>query len=229
MLKKLMISSVIFIIICLIIIVWLIISVVKSYNKNTEEAITMIKPTHAVPIITKAQGVTRVNGHVIVNKRYSLPPNYKPKENKHARHQLDKLLENAQKDNMDLNYVSGYRSYNEQKKVVAAYEKKDGKMTAEQYTAKPGHSEHQTGLAFDVGTHRPMKDFHKDFQNSKEAHWLERHVAEYGFIIRYPKGQSKQTGYAYEAWHIRYVGKTLAKIITDEHTNLEHYYEIQPK
>ena len=69
------------------------------------------------------------------NAQYSLPPNYKPKENKHARHQLDKLLENAQKDNMDLNYVSGYRSYNEQKKVVAAYEKKDGKMTAEQYTA----------------------------------------------------------------------------------------------
>ena len=51
--------------------------------------------------------------------------------------------------------------------------------------------------------------------------FLERHVAEYGFIIRYPKGQSKQTGYAYEAWHIRYVGKTLAKIITDEHTNLD--------
>ena len=67
-------------------------------------------------------------------------------------------------------------------------------MTAEQYTAKPGHSEHQTGLAFDVGTHRPMKDFHKDFQNSKEAHWLERHVAEYGFIIRYPKDNLNKLG-----------------------------------
>lgn len=228
-----MISSVIFIVICLIIVIWLIIAVVKSYNKNTEEPITMIKPTHAVPIITNEQGVTRVDGHVIVNKRYSLPSNYKPKENKHARHQLDKLLESAQKENLDINYISGYRSYDEQKKVVKEYEKKDGKMTAEQYTAKPGHSEHQTGLAFDVGTNRPMKDFHKDFhkdfKNTKEARWLERQVAEYGFIIRYPKGQSNQTGYAYEAWHIRYVGKTLAKIITSEQTNLEHYYNLQPE
>ncbi|MCG7339885.1 M15 family metallopeptidase [Staphylococcus sp. ACRSN] len=229
MIKKLMISSVIFIVLCLIIIVALIIAIVKSYNKNTTEDMTLIKPTHAVPIVTETHGVTRVNGHVIVNKQYSLPPSYQPKENKYARKQLDKLLIRAQKNNMDLNYVSGYRSYEDQKRVVKTFEKEDGKMTAEQYTAKPGHSEHQTGLAFDVGTNKPMKDFHKDFQKSKEARWLARNASDYGFIIRYPKGQSSQTGYAYEAWHIRYVGQTLAKSIANDQTNLESYYELNQR
>ena len=186
----------------------------------------IIEPKNALPIIVERQGVTKVNGHVIVNKTYQLPQYYKPGENKKARHKLNEMLDKAEQKELDLKYISGYRSYEDQQKVVKSYVENDGEKVAKQYTAKPGHSEHQTGLAFDVGTQRPLEDFHDDFEHTKEAHWLAQNAAKYGFIIRYPKGQSNQTGYAYEAWHLRYVGSELAKIIDNQDTNLESYYQL---
>ncbi|HJF69013.1 MAG TPA: M15 family metallopeptidase [Staphylococcus kloosii] len=186
----------------------------------------IVKPKNALPIITEEHGVTKVNGHVVVNKHYTLPPSHKPGEDKHAKKQLNKLLAAAEKDNIDLKFRSGYRSYQDQQEIMKKFVKEEGKEQAKHYTAIPGHSEHQTGLAFDVGTDAPIKDFKKDFGKSKEGKWLAQHAPEYGFIIRYPKGQEKETGYSYEAWHIRYVGPELAKIIKDENTNLETYYNL---
>lgn len=193
-----------------------------------EEALNykIVKPKNALPIITKEHGVTKVNGHVIVNKHYTLPPSHKPGEDKHAKKQLNKLLAKAEKDNIDLKFRSGYRSYQDQQDIMKKFVKEEGKNQAKHYTAVPGHSEHQTGLAFDVGTDAPMQDFKKDFGKSKEGKWLAQHAPKYGFIIRYPKGQEKETGYSYEAWHIRYVGRDLAEIINGEHTNLETYYNL---
>ena len=186
----------------------------------------IVKPKNALPIITKEHSVTKVNGHVVVNKHYTLPPSHKPGEDKHAKKQLNKLLAAAEKDDVDLKFRSGYRSYKDQQDIMKKFVKEEGQEQAKHYTAVPGHSEHQTGLAFDVGTDAPIKDFKKDFGKSKEGKWLAQYAPEYGFIIRYPKGQEKETGYSYEAWHIRYVGPELAKIIKDENTNLETYYNL---
>lgn len=186
----------------------------------------IVKPKNALPIITKEHSVTKVNGHVIVNKHYALPPSHKPGEDKHAKKQLNKLLAAAEKDDVDLKFRSGYRSYKDQQDIMKKFVKEEGQEQAKHYTAVPGHSEHQTGLAFDIGTDAPIKDFKKDFGKSKEGKWLAQHAPEYGFIIRYPKGQEKETGYSYEAWHVRYVGPELAKIIKDENTNLETYYNL---
>jgi D-alanyl-D-alanine carboxypeptidase len=186
----------------------------------------IVKPKNALPIITKEHSVTKVNGHVIVNKHYALPPSHKPGEDKHAKKQLNKLLAAAEKDDVDLKFRSGYRSYKDQQDIMKKFVKEEGQEQAKHYTAVPGHSEHQTGLAFDVGTDAPIKDFKKDFGKLKEGKWLAQHAPEYGFIIRYPKGQEKETGYSYEAWHVRYVGPELAKIIKDENTNLETYYNL---
>lgn len=186
----------------------------------------IVKPKNALPIITKEHSVTKVNGHVMVNKHYALPPSHKPGEDKHAKKQLNKLLAAAEKDDVDLKFRSGYRSYKDQQDIMKKFVKEEGQEQAKHYTAVPGHSEHQTGLAFDIGTDAPIKDFKKDFGKSKEGKWLAQHAPEYGFIIRYPKGQEKETGYSYEAWHVRYVGPELAKIIKDENTNLETYYNL---
>ncbi len=198
-------------------------------NPYTPTKSSIVKPTNALPIISKTQGVTRVNGHVIVNKKYKLPSQYQPGEDKIAKQNLNKLLAKGEADQLDLKFSSGYRSYREQQEVVKDFEEKDGKKVAHQYTAKPGQSEHQTGLAFDVGTNKPLDDFHKDFEKTKEGRWIEQNASDYGFIIRYPKGQSHETGYAYEAWHLRYVGKPLAKMIDEQDTNLESYYHLNEK
>ncbi|MGK3151061.1 M15 family metallopeptidase [Staphylococcus shinii] len=205
------------------------IALVVFSNSYTPSKSNIVKPKNALPIINKTEGVTQVNGHVIVNKKYKLPPQYQPGEDKIAKRNFNKLLVKGEDAQLDLKFSSGYRSYKEQQKVMKDYVEKDGEKVACQYTAKPGESEHQTGLAFDVGTNKPLDDFHKDFEKTQEGRWIKRHASDYGFIIRYPKGQSYETGYAYEAWHLRYVGKPLAKIIDEQDTNLESYYRLNEK
>lgn len=211
-------------IVCVVLIVIFITMILVNDYKPTNDDIA--KPKNALPFNYEKNGVTYVNGHVIVNKQLALPANYKPGESKAAKKQLNKLLKQANKSNLDLNKTSGYRNFENQEKVISEFVEKDGKQKTTKYAAKPGHSEHQTGLAFDVGTSQPLGDFHKDFEKTKEAKWLAKHAANYGFIIRYPKGQESETGYNYEPWHLRYVGPQLAKTIDRKNTNLERYYHL---
>ncbi|WP_436861143.1 M15 family metallopeptidase [Staphylococcus caeli] len=211
---------------CLIICIITIVSLILFNNDYKPTNKDIIKPQNALPFHNKTQGVTYVNGHVFVNRHFALPPSYKPGEDKVAKKQLKKLIKQSHKKHLDLMITSGYRSYQDQEKVVKSFVKKDGKKKTEQFAAKPGHSEHQTGLAFDVGTQKPMEDFHEDFEHTKEAKWLAKHASDYGFIIRYPKGQESETGYNYEPWHLRYVGAQLAKTIDGKNTNLERYYHL---
>ncbi|MBF0737888.1 D-alanyl-D-alanine carboxypeptidase family protein [Staphylococcus arlettae] len=197
-----------------------------SSNKSNQYT-AYVKPENALPILTTEDGVTKVNGHVLVNEQYSLPKTYNPGESKHARRQLNKLLAQAEKEEIDLKYRSGFRSYEEQQKLIKQAIKQDGRQKAYDYTAKPGHSEHQTGLAFDVGTDAPLSNFKKEFGHSKEGRWLAKHAKQYGFIIRYPKGEENWTGYEYEPWHLRYVGDSLAHTIHEEQTSLEKYYNLK--
>ncbi len=118
---------------------------------------------------------------------------------------FDLMRNAASKEGISLSIISGFRSYTKQKNIYNNYVARDGREEADTYSARPGHSEHQTGLAMDINS------LEVSFEDTEEGKWLNRNCSQFGFVIRYPKGKSDETGYMYEPWHIRYVGKKLAK------------------
>ena len=174
--------------------------------------------------IEKKDGLTYVDGILIVNKTYSLPKDYDPgKINDTAKKAFEEMREAASKDKITLWIQSGYRSYKTQDELYNNYVKQNGKEKADTFSARPGHSEHQTGYAMDLNI------IDSSFEGTKEAIWIEKNCYKYGFIIRYPKGKDKVTGYKYEPWHIRYLGKELAKKVYDSGLTLEEYLGIDSK
>lgn len=156
---------------------------------------------------------------VIANKHYPLSKDYNPGENPTAKAELLKLIAAMQQAGFPIsdNY-SGFRSYETQTQLYQDYVNQDGKAEADRYSARPGYSEHQTGLAFDlIGTNGDL------VTEEKAAQWLLDHAADYGFVVRYLKGKEKETGYMAEEWHLRYVGKE-AKDIAASGLSLEEYY-----
>ena len=137
---------------------------------------------------------------------------------------LEELFEAAAQDGITLYATSGFRSYSTQK---AIFERKLNTMSEKQANAsvaKPGYSEHQTGLAMDIeGETTKGTGLTEAFGESPEGIWAAEHCSEYGFIIRYPKGKTNITGYIYEPWHLRYVGKEAAAEITELGVTFEEY------
>lgn len=124
---------------------------------------------------------------------------------------LKKLAEAAQTDGITLTLQSGYRSYDFQANLYARYVGQQGQTVADTQSARAGHSEHQTGLAADVGgVTRPACNVEACFAGTPEGIWVAANAHKYGFTIRYPEGKMSITGYTYEPWHLRYVGKELA-------------------
>ena len=156
---------------------------------------------------------------VIANKHYPLSKDYNPGENPTAKAELLKLIAAMQEAGFPISdHYSGFRSYETQTQLYQDYVNKDGKAEADRYSARPGYSEHQTGLAFDlIGTNGDL------VTEEKAAQWLLDHAADYGFVVRYLKGKEKETGYMAEEWHLRYVGKE-AKDIAASGLSLEEYY-----
>ena len=156
---------------------------------------------------------------IVVNKHYPLSKDYNPGENPIAKAELVKLIAAMQAAGFPISdHYSGFRSYETQSSLYQDYVNKDGKEAADRYSARPGYSEHQTGLAFDViGTNGDL------VTEEKAAQWLLDHVADYGFVVRYLKGKEKETGYMAEEWHLRYVGKE-AKEIAASGLSLEEYF-----
>ncbi len=132
---------------------------------------------------------------------------------------FNNMKSEAIQSNISLWIVSGFRSYQTQESIFNRNIGLYGEETANTFSAKPGQSEHQTGLAFDINSTRWA------FAESREAKWLAENCWKYGFIIRYPKGKEDITGYVYEPWHIRYVGKEQAQKIKDSGLCLEEYLE----
>ena len=156
---------------------------------------------------------------VVANKHCPMSKDYNPGENPTAKAELLKLIAAMQQAGFPIsdNY-SGFRSYETQTQLYQNYVDKDGKAEADRYSARPGYSEHQTGLAFDlIGTNGDL------VTEEKAAQWLLDHAADYGFVVRYLKGKEKETGYMAEEWHLRYVGKE-AKDIAASGLSLEEYY-----
>ncbi|MDD3453088.1 MAG: M15 family metallopeptidase [Bacilli bacterium] len=175
--------------------------------------------------------------NVLVNKENKLSKNFIPSElfklpidvsyenkflKKEAAINFIKLSRYAKKKNFYIVAVSTYRDYKYQKKLYEKYVLNKGQTYADLCSARPGHSEHQTGLAVDVmGSNY---DYNK-FNQTKEFKWMKKNAYKYGFILRYPKNKEYITGFKYEPWHYRYVGKILAKYLYKNNLTLEEFYK----
>ena len=165
--------------------------------------------------------IYNIDGIIIANKTYSLPESYNPGSLlAECETAFSKMKADAAKLGLSVYISSGFRSYASQKSIYNRYVNKDGKALADTYSARPGHSEHQTGLSIDLNT------ITQAFGRTREGKWVAQHCHEYGFIIRYPEGKSHITGYNYEPWHLRYVGVEAATKIAASGLCLEEYYGI---
>ncbi len=128
---------------------------------------------------------------------------------------LKEMFAAASADGVTLVFGSGYRSETLQRQFYNSYVAQDGQAAADRYSARPGTSEHQTGLTFDATSPSGTCHLETCFESTPEGAWLLEHAHEYGFIIRYPEGKEHITGYSYEPWHLRYVGVELATEMKD--------------
>ncbi len=134
---------------------------------------------------------------------------------------FEKMAEAALKDGYTIRAVSTYRSYNRQNTLYTNYADRDGKEKADTYSARPGYSEHQTGLAVDVDNGNLL---YTDFGETKAFNWMKENCYKYGFILRYTKETEYITGYVNEPWHYRYVGEEIATYIHEHPMTYEEYY-----
>lgn len=134
---------------------------------------------------------------------------------------LKRLYIESLKQGLRLFISNGYRSYHRQETIYNQLLIDDPHNAM--YIAKPGHSEHQTGLSIDFTSPYVNYQLIEDFEDTKEGKFIKENAYLYGFIIRYPKGKEHITGYYYEPWHLRYVGVEIAEIIHDEQITLEEY------
>lgn len=168
-------------------------------------------------------GMTYIDGILVVNKTYSISSTYYPGDlTSETKSNMNSMFADAKAIGLNIYLSSGFRSYNTQKAIYNNYVSYDGKEQADTYSARAGYSEHQTGLALDVN------QIDDTFIGTPEAIWLSENCWKYGFILRYPKGKDKETGYKYESWHFRYVGTDLAKKLYNngDWITLESYFGI---
>lgn len=201
---------------------------------------SILDPSTSVPLDTIPSSYT-----AFVSRDYLLPSDYIPRDlvepkvrfsydahddkrkmRKVAATALEKMFRAAEKKKIILYGVSGYRSYERQKNIYNRNVSLHGKKATDALSAKPGSSEHQTGLTIDVSASSVNCLLTERLADTQEGKWLLKNAHTYGFIIRYPKGKSKITGYSYEPWHIRYVGVTVATYLYKKNLTLEEYYGI---
>lgn len=215
----------------------------SSGNEVVKEFKVVVKDNPNVKIsktkkgntIKNYYGITYIDEVVVVNKSYGLPSNFSPNNLvtingyievvDYVKEAFSNLASDATSIGLNIYASSGYRSYNNQNYIYNNYVKKDGVKLADTYSARAGYSEHQTGLAIDVNT------IDMTFDNTNESNWLKENCYKYGFIIRYPKGKEEITGYMYEPWHIRYVGKDMASKLYNNGAwvTLEEYFGVDSR
>ncbi|WHX48819.1 D-alanyl-D-alanine carboxypeptidase family protein [Paenibacillus woosongensis] len=214
---------------------------------DSEQAPAANNPQEGSSAVDKAAAADPHSIAVLVNKELALPEDYEPSDlvypdvrftfkekiekrmmRSEAAKALEEMFAGAERDGIYLAGVSAYRSHSTQTSLFNRYVARDGEEKAKTYSAVPGHSEHETGLAIDVSGSDGKCAAEDCFGGTKEAEWLAQHSAEYGFIIRYPEGKEAITGYKYEPWHLRYVGKEIAADIFERDITLEEYYDAVP-
>jgi zinc D-Ala-D-Ala carboxypeptidase len=216
-------------------------------DKPAEEELTLEAAYFNVVQQTDGKNVIQnpQNSLALVNKIFGLPDNYIPGDlvrpnvpfsfgdtklekslmRQEAATALEKMFAGARNDGIELAAVSGYRSYGRQETLFNAEVNKVGEEKALQAVARPGSSEHQTGLTMDISSKTNNFNLNEQFGKTKEGVWLAHNAHKYGFILRYPKGKEDLTGYMYEPWHFRYVGIKAATEIYENEWTLEEYFE----
>lgn len=219
-------------------------------NKKPSAKPSVKQPANTPPAFDKTQYSTTDASSiwVIVNKQHQLDPaDYAPvnlivprialranitSTEKYVRADMANALAimatAAKNAGINLNLQSGYRSYNFQQALYGSYVKQQGQAEADTESARAGYSEHQTGLAADLGgTTQPNCNVAECFANTTEGKWLAANAYKYGFIIRYPQGKQAITGYVYEPWHIRYVGPELATEMHNQNVlTMEEFFDL---
>ena len=183
--------------------------------------IKIIKKPYKINVLVNKNN--KLDKEFIPQNLLKVPKNFSIKEcylQKKACKAFEKLCKDANKANYRIKAASCYRSYDYQEKIYNEYIKELGQEYTEMASARPGFSEHQTGLAVDV---EGSKDTYDEFEKTKEFKWMLKNAYKYGFILRYPKGKKNITGFKYEPWHYRYIGKRRAKKIYKKRITLEEY------
>lgn len=212
-----------------------------SYQKENkdlsiENIVTHVNIGLDNPYYTNTKPSTNLNTELILVNKYNyvtenyVPENLQPLNTSYARSGMqlvdiakeafESMSDDAKKEGMNIIAMSSYRSYDYQVNLYNNYVKTDGKEAADTYSASPGYSEHQTGLAVDVYN---LELPYTSFEKTEEFNWMQENAYKYGFILRFPKDKVDITGYQYEAWHYRYVGKEVAKYIHNHNMTLEEY------
>ncbi|WP_321284797.1 M15 family metallopeptidase [Exiguobacterium profundum] len=207
-----------------------------SEEETSDESEQPTEPVEEEPVapsqLIETDGVANLelDELILVNKKIALPADYQPSDlveanidfvdstvgerrmlRKEAAQAIEGLMKGAKAAGIDLKGTSAFRSYAYQVNLFNAYVERDGKEQAMKYSAPPGHSEHQTGLAIDVSSASVNYQLTQSLGETVEGKWLADHAHEYGFIIRYQKAFEEETGYMYEPWHLRYIGIEHAK------------------
>jgi D-alanyl-D-alanine carboxypeptidase len=183
---------------------------------------------------------------VVVNKKHALSPtNYVPADltdpnvpmrvlgnesmqlRSDAAQAVEQMFTEAKKNDLNLMVSSGYRSYNYQVGLYNGYVRSMGQENADKTSARPGHSEHQTGLALDIEPTARNCELQVCFAQTPEGQWLVQNAYKYGFLLRYPADKVAVTGYEYEPWHYRYIGRELAAQMHQKNIKtLEEFFNI---
>jgi len=209
---------------------------IDYYYGNYEEAVVHVNIGLDKEYYEDVNVITSFSETVLANKYNKLDSSFEPKNltmiskkyskngskqylSKVAQLAFEQMCEDALKEGKYILANSAYRSYNDQEDVYNTYLNLYGQTYVNNYVATPGYSEHQTGLALDVAA----RDY-SIFESSPEFVWMRENAYKYGFILRYPKEKQDITGYKYEAWHFRYVGKDVANYIQENNITYEEYY-----
>lgn len=209
----------------------------KNRNLDLGDIIKQVNIGIDYPFYTHTKKAKYLNQeYLLVNKYYQLDKDYIPNNLEiipeeyarsgmrlvdYAKDYFVKMARAARRDGIKIIAMSSYRSYNYQVDLYDKYAEQDGKKAADTYSARAGFSEHQTGLCVDL--YDGNLDY-TNFEDSKSFDWMQKNAYKYGFILRFPKDKEHLTGYQYESWHYRYVGKKIAKYIYDHDITFEEYY-----
>ena len=198
----------------------------RTYITETTATVPQSNESHVTGKLTNKGSYYSVRGKyddiIIVNKKHGLSKDYNPGENPTAKAAFVRLRDDMINQGLNVGRsYSGFRSYVYQKTLYDNYVSRDGQAAADRYSARPGFSEHQTGLVFDLTDKSGNL-----LEDSRASQWLKDNAHNYGFIVRFQAGKEASTGYMPEAWHIRYVGKE-AKDIHDSGLSLEEYFGIE--
>ena len=209
----------------------------ENPNLSVENIVTYVNIGIDKSYYTNTKKAENLNTNLILVNKYNyltedyIPENLEPIDIAYARSGMqlvreakeafETLSEDAKKEGMNIIAMSSYRSYDYQVNLYDNYVATDGKEAADTYSARAGYSEHQTGLAVDV--YNKVLPY-TSFEETEEFNWMQENAYKYGFILRFPKDKVNITGYQYESWHYRYVGKEAAKYIHNHDLTLEEYY-----